>query len=119
MGFKMKSSIDRLCGVSPLKRETAQSKKDKNDPLRKNIVDTSQKGDAEIRAKQDSKKTSKKIGPVESQKSIDKKREKVFTERDKARATATKDNPEAYFGVSESSKAAEKKYDESKAYKKR
>ena len=111
MGFKMKSSIDKLCGVSPLKRDTG-------DVLTKNIVNTNQKGDEEIRAKKASEAKSKKTGPVESEKSMDKKINKVFTERDKARATATKDNPEAYFGVSKASKAAEKKYDEARAYEK-
>ena len=53
MGFKMKSSIDKLCGVSPLKRETG-------DVLTKNIVNTNQKGDEQIRAKKRLKQKVKK-----------------------------------------------------------
>lgn len=64
--------------------------------------------------------TSKKIGPAESPEAINKKAEKVFTERDKIKATAKKgDSFETYMGEGPASKAAEKKYDEAKAYVKR
>jgi len=107
-------------GVSPMKRETKQSRRDKKDPLLQNIKDTSQKGDEEIRAKQDSKKRSKKVGPVESPKAIDKKYEEHFAARDKISASAKKgDSVEKYFGEGPASKKTKAKLEEAKAYRKR
>jgi len=78
--FKMKG-FSAHAGVSPMKRETAQSRKDKNDPILQGAIKT---------AKKNAPKTSKKIGPAESPEAIDKKYKKVFSERDKIRATAKK-----------------------------
>ena len=62
------SPFQRNFGIgSPMKRDTG-------DALTKNIVNTNQKGDEEIRAKQDSKKKSKKVGPVESPESMKNKK---------------------------------------------
>ena len=107
--FKMKGSpFQRNFGIgSPMKRDTG-------DVLTQNIRNTNQKGD---NAKP--KPKSKKIGPVESPKAIDKKYEKVFSERDKIKATAKKgDSFATYSGRGPASEAAEKKLNEAKAYEK-
>ena len=117
--FKMKG-FPAHAGVSPLKRETKQSKRDKNDPLLQNIKDTSQKGDEQIRAKQDSKKRSKKIGPVESPAAIDKKYEEHFAAKDKIKASAKKgDSFSKYMGEGPESEKTGKKVKEARAYEKR
>ena len=109
----LQAKISAAPYASPAKRTTG-------DVLTKNIVNTNQKGDEEIRAKKASKAKSKKVGPVESPKAIKKKAEKVFTERDKIKATAKKgDSFETYMGEGPASKAAEKKYDEAKDYVKK
>jgi|TARA_R110002012_G_scaffold318827_1_gene537848 hypothetical protein len=117
--FKMKG-FPAHAGVSPLKRETPQMRKDKKDVLRKNIVDTSQKGDEEIRAKQDSKKKSKKIGPVESPEAIDKKYDEHFAAKDKIKASAKKgDSFRTYMGEGPASEKTKAKVEEARAYEKR
>ena len=117
--FKMKG-FPAHAGVSPMKRETKQSRKDKNDPLRRNIVDTSQKGDEEIRAYQDSKKRSKKVGPVESPKAIDKKYADHFAAKDKIKASAKKgDSFETYMGEGPASKKTKAKVEEAESYVKK
>jgi len=107
--FKMKG-FSAHAGVSPIKRETAQSRKDKNDPILQGAIKT---------AKKNATKTSKKIGPAESPEAIDKKYKKVFSERDKIRATAKKgDSFKKYAGIGPASEAAEKELDEATAYEK-
>ena len=119
MTFKMKG-FPAHAGVSPMKRETKQSRRDKNDPLLQNIKDTSQKGDEQIRAKQDSKKKSKKIGPVESSAAIDKKYKDHFAAKDKISAGAKKgDSFRTYMGEGPASEKTGKKVKEAEAYVKR
>lgn len=77
MAYKMKSSVDKLC--SPLSRTTGR-----NDVLTKNIKDTSQKGDEDVRPKPSSKNT----GPVESKESLTKSRDKVRDSEKAERASS-------------------------------
>ena len=121
MAYKMKGFPTHAgVSVSPLKRETKQSRRYKNDPLLKNIKDTSQKGDEEIRAKQDSKKRSKKVGPVESPKAIDKKYDDHFAAKDKIKASAKKgDSFEKYMGEGPASDKTKKKVEEAESYVKK
>ena len=58
------------------------------------------------------KKTSKSIGPAESEAMIEKRAMKVFAERKKAQ----KANPKAFYPESKESKAAEKEYDKAKSF---
>ena len=116
--FKMRG-FPAHAGVSPMKRETKQSKRDKNDPLLQNIKDTSQKGDEQIRAKQASKKRSKKVGPVESPEAIKKKRAKV-TETRKAEEASSPSGTifDSTKETQDASDKARKGYREAKAYSK-
>jgi len=108
-GFPMHAGIS----VSPMKRDTG-------DVLTKNIVNTNQKGDEEIKAKINSKKTSKKVGPVESPEAIDKKYDTYFAAKDKISAGAKKgDSLRKYLGEGPASEAAEKELDEAEAYVKK
>jgi len=98
---------------SPMKRETG-------DVLTKNIVNTNQKGDEEIKAKINSKKKSKKIGPVESPAAIDKKYDEHFAAEDKIKASAKKgDDFSVYAGEGPASAKTKKKVEEARAYEKR
>jgi len=103
-------------GVSPMKRETKQSRRDKNDPLLQNIIDTSQKGDEQIRAKQDSEKRSKKVGPAESPEARKKIRANVTKTRKAAEASgksgtifdATDETLDANYAAMDKYKEAQK-----------
>ena len=82
MTFKMKGPTF-FNKKSPMKRETAQSRKDKNDPLLRNIKDTSQKGDEAVKPKP----KSSKIGPVQSPEARKKIRANVTKTRKTAEAS--------------------------------
>ena len=108
-GFPMHAGIS----VSPMKRDTG-------DVLTKNIVNTNQKGDEEIKAKINSEKTSKKVGPVESPEAIDKKYDTHFAAKDKIKASAKKgDSFRKYMGEGPASDKTKKKVEEAEAYVKK
>ena len=109
MAYKQ-SGFPMHAGVSPMKRDTG-------DVLTKNIVNTNQKGDEEIRAKINSKKTSEKVGPAESPEAMDKKYNAHFAAEDKIKATAKKgDSLRKYLGEGPASAKTKKKVEEAKAY---
>lgn len=119
MAFKMKG-FPAHAVASPMKRETKQSRRDKNDPLLQNIKDTSQKGDEQIRAKINSEKRSEKVGPVESPEAIDKKYDEHFAAKDKISAGAKKgDSLRTYMGEGPASEKTRKEVEEAEAYVKR
>jgi hypothetical protein len=105
-GFPMHAGTS----VSPMKRDTG-------DVLTKNISNTNQKGDEQIKAKIIRETTSKKIGPAESPEAIDKKKDAHFDAVNKIKAGAKKgDSFETYMGEGPASDKTRKEVDEALAY---
>ena len=110
MAYKQ-SGFPMHAGVSPMKRETAQSKKDKNDPILQGAIKF---------AKKNATKTSKKIGPEESPEAIDKKYDAHFAAKDKIKASAKKgDSFETYSGEGPASDKTREIVEEAEDYVKK